>query len=240
MASAARRGHRPTATTRSATGRDLPSAPPTPIRTPQVVRESRHPGRAIAAAQAGGLPHANGAAPDSVAPPSAENAARRRPSEDARSRSGASTRRVWGCGSGDPVAPPLEDRKRWRGAKPAGGPRTSAPSVLRWYAYREPLAAFLAPPTQDRAPPARAHPLAEPVLAHALAVTWLVGGFAHRVVPAFGREKYLFQGQAVKVDFSTRQHYVRAPCRTPHASVTLWDGVVSQRGMVTRARKGAT
>jgi len=211
-----RRGQSATAIARAATGKDLPSTETTGKRRLRAGPGPQRRKPAIGGARLAAPPRAGDAGAGSAPPRSPQTVPPQPPSADARGRSETSTRRVWECGSGAPVGRPLGDRMRPPGATPEGDPRTSACSVLGGRAHGQAFAALPAPSVQDSAPPPRAHPRAEPVLSHALAVTRLICWLPHRVFSAFGRENYPSRGLRVKVDFPTWPRYVRSPCWTPY------------------------
>jgi chromosomal replication initiator protein len=91
--------------------------------------------------------------------------------------------------------------------------------VFRRQVDREALAPLLSPTTEHLASPARPHACTEPVLGCSPLVARPVG-WSHDTFLR-GREKYARQGKQVKVDFSTSQYYVRAPCQNPTSFLTL-------------------
>lgn len=168
-----------------------------------------------------------------------------------------------GCVSGDRGGAPLEHRMRWSSASYAGIAR-AAPTfgtlrprevghgrdALRQTVPLSAPCAWMAVELPNAYGPfcdADSGPCdpSEFASARGIRASGCGAGFAvdrsvaRAIAPCVGAESYRRKGRRVKVDFSTDEYYNRAPCPTP-TTLTIADGVVSQRGVDTSARGSAT
>jgi hypothetical protein len=175
--------------------------PPRPVRPPPPTSDASTP--------------AAGAAAGCAPPQWRRNVVRSRRGEDTLRGSRASTVRYVACANGSRSELPPQCRAPETVAAGGEAPRPSATPVLRGQANREALATLLAAPVQHFATPSGAHARPKPVRGCTPLVTRPICR-SHSPFSC-GRQRYPEPVPRVKVDFSTRPHYVRAPCWTPTA-----------------------